>query len=665
MDILLAAVNWFSKTILSQPAWIIGIIVVIGYALLGKKWYEVLAGFIKASVGYMILSVGSSGLINVFRPVIVGLKGRFNLSAMVIDPYFGNNAVDAGVKAAQAGDFSLANVSFLKGANISQYMLLLLFAYILNIALVAAKKHTKLRSIFTTGNVQVQQAATALWLIMFCFPGLVGVPALIFMTIILGLYWAVGSNLTIGPTQELTDGAGFAIGHQQMFGIFLASKAAGWMNRRDEVRRAKNPGKTSVFDKKLEDIELPGWLSMFNENMVSTAILMTLFFGIIFIVIGPDYLIKLTSEGTLTGSAALVEGQSFVFYILYNCFQFAVYLTILQLGVRTFVAELTVSFTGISSKLLKGSVPGVDCAVTFGFGSNNAVTLGFMAGAVGQFIAIGILLVTKSPVLVVAGFIPLFFDNAVLGVYANNKGGLKACLIIPFICGLCQVFGCWLAGVFGLCELSKERLAPGEVFPNGVIVSRPRLAAPAVESFAELFAVWAIHAGLSLFCSIAEILKQWMIWADVGVILFEIVGIGIAVILYGEEVAGQIVVVLGVDAHARRAVGVVVEAVAAADQLPAVNLDPVPVDADVILCRSLDCGLGFGALALRLLDWSAAPEDRGEGFGVGVAVPNFFHAVPSEFLGLQSCADFFARLLVERDFDAPEFIVVGDGVSHC
>ena len=101
----------------------------IGYALLGKKWYEVLAGFIKASVGYMILSVGSSGLINVFRPVIVGLKGRFNLSAMVIDPYFGNNAVDAGVKAAQAGDFSLANVSFLKGANISQYMLLLLFAY--------------------------------------------------------------------------------------------------------------------------------------------------------------------------------------------------------------------------------------------------------------------------------------------------------------------------------------------------------------------------------------------------------------------------------------------------------------------------------------------------------------------------------------------------------
>ena len=59
MDILMAVVNWFSSTILSQPAWIIGFIVTIGYVLLGKKWYEVLAGFIKASVGYMILSVGS------------------------------------------------------------------------------------------------------------------------------------------------------------------------------------------------------------------------------------------------------------------------------------------------------------------------------------------------------------------------------------------------------------------------------------------------------------------------------------------------------------------------------------------------------------------------------------------------------------------------------
>ena len=41
----------------------------------------------------MILQVGSGGLVSNFRPILVGLKDRFNLSAVVIDPYFGQNAV--------------------------------------------------------------------------------------------------------------------------------------------------------------------------------------------------------------------------------------------------------------------------------------------------------------------------------------------------------------------------------------------------------------------------------------------------------------------------------------------------------------------------------------------------------------------------------------------
>ena len=135
------------------------------------------------------------------------------------------------------------------------------------------------------------------------------------------------------------------------------------------------------------------------------------------------------------------EGQSFLFYIITVCLNFAVYLAILQLGVRTFVTELTQSFQGIADKLLPGSVPGVDCAVTYGFGSPNAVPLGFLAGAVGQFLAIGVLILLKSPVLVIAGFVPVFFDNATIAVYANNKGGMKAALVLPFISGLCQVFG--------------------------------------------------------------------------------------------------------------------------------------------------------------------------------------------------------------------------------
>ena len=47
----------------------------------------------------------------------------------------------------------------------------------------------------------------------------------------------------------------------------------------------------------------------------------------------------------------------------------------------------------------------------------------------------------KSPVLVICGFVPVFFDNATIAIFANEKGGIKAALILPFISGLCQVFG--------------------------------------------------------------------------------------------------------------------------------------------------------------------------------------------------------------------------------
>ena len=136
-----------------------------------------------------------------------------------------------------------------------------------------------------------------------------------------------------------------------------------------------------------------------------------------------------------------------------TCLQFAVYLAILQLGVRTFVSELTASFQGIADKLLPSSVPGVDCAVCYGFGDSNAVTFGFLAGLTGQIVAILALILLGSPTIIICGFVPVFFDNATIGLVANEKGGLKACLVIPFFSGLIQVFGAALiAGWVGLAD---------------------------------------------------------------------------------------------------------------------------------------------------------------------------------------------------------------------
>ena len=425
MQVLTSIWEFFANNILKNAPHMIGFIVLLGYLLKGEKWYTTLGGTLKAIIGMLILNVGSGGLVSNFRPILVGLKDRFNLNATVIDPYFGQNAVTDGVMD-------------VFGKAFDSVMILLLIAFIVNILLVRFNKYTKCRTLFTTGHVQVQQASTAYWLIMFAMPALLknDTLMLVVMAVVLGAYWAVGSNLTVKPMQELTDGAGFAIAHQQMFGIRLGYWAA-------DKFFGKDGGKKKDKEiKKVGEMELPGFFQIFNENMVCTAILMTVFFGIIMSIIGKDFFI---SAGNLK------ETDSFLMFVFDKCLNFAVYLAILQLGVRTFVSELTVSFQGISEKLLPSSIPGVDCAVCYGFGDANAVTFGFLAGLAGQLVAIVALILMKSPVLIICGFVPVFFDNATIGLVANEKGGLKACLVIPFISGLIQVFGSALiAGWVGM-----------------------------------------------------------------------------------------------------------------------------------------------------------------------------------------------------------------------
>ncbi len=417
MDFLLVPWEFFVNNILRQPQYFIGLMVLAGYILLKKKWYEALSGFVKASVGYLILSESAAGMINTFRPILYGLTERFNLKAAVMDPYWGQTAVEQG----------LAQL----GKSFSSVMIILLIAFILNLLFVRFQKYTKLRAVFTTGHIQVQQAATAFWLFFYCFPEVADNTLMLMMSLALGLYWAVGSNITIAPSQRLTDGAGYCVGHQQMFGIAFFS----WVARRF-FRQAD--GET----RKIEDVKLPGWLSIFNENMVATTVLMTLFFGVILLALGPEYL-KAPHEVVAGKPPVTIWSgkESFLFFVIGTAMKFAVWLAVLQLGVKTFVAELTESFQGISNRWLPGAVPAVDCAAVYGFGSQNAITIGFLMGAIGQFIALFLLLALGSPVIIIAGFIPMFFDNATIALYANRHGGYKAALVLPLISGICQVLG--------------------------------------------------------------------------------------------------------------------------------------------------------------------------------------------------------------------------------
>lgn len=292
MEILLAIWEFFQNNILTKPQFFIGFIVFAGYALLRKPIYECLAGFIKATVGYMILNVASGGLVGNFRPILAGLKDRFDLNAAVIDPYFGM----------AAAQMSVENV----GRSFSLMMMVLLIAFVINITLLFFRRWTKIRTLFITGHIMVQQSSTALWLVLFCFPQLQDPGVVGMLGVLLGIYWSVASNLTVEPVAKLTEGGGFATGHQQMVGIFLVSKLA---------KKIGNPKNS------LENLKLPGFLAIFNENVVATGVLMFIFFGAIILILGPDLMHNIDK--------GFGKNQNFLFYILEKSLAFSVYLTIL------------------------------------------------------------------------------------------------------------------------------------------------------------------------------------------------------------------------------------------------------------------------------------------------------------------------------------------------
>ena len=104
MEVISSVLNWFSSNILQNPAFFVGLLVLIGYALLKKPAHDVFSGFVKATVGYMLLNVGAGGLVTTFRPILAALNYKFQIGAAVIDPYFGLAAANNKI-AAEFPDF--------------------------------------------------------------------------------------------------------------------------------------------------------------------------------------------------------------------------------------------------------------------------------------------------------------------------------------------------------------------------------------------------------------------------------------------------------------------------------------------------------------------------------------------------------------------------------
>lgn len=436
------------KDILSQPAFLMGIMSMCGLIALKKKTDKIIIGTLKPILGYLMLSAGANVIQANLGPLAEMIQHGFHITGVVP-----NNEAITSIAQQVLG---------------VETMSILIVGMLFNLLIA---RFTRYKYVFLTGHHSFFMACLMSAVLQNAKLDSVVVVAI--GGFIMGAMSSILPAISQKYTLQVTDGEELAMGHFGSLGYFVSA----WVG--SKVGNAKDS---------TENLKLPESMSFLRDSTLTTAITMLVFYLIAAIAAGPEFV------ATLSG------GQNYIIYAIMGAFNFAVGVTVVYNGVRMILSELIPAFQGISNKLIPNAVPAVDCAVFFTY-APTAVIIGFICSFVGGLIGMFILGAIGS-VLIIPGLVPHFFCGATAGIYGNATGGKRGAIFGSFVNGLLLAFlPAMVLPVLGALGFANTTFGDMDFAVIGIILGQ-------AINFLQAYGVYIIVAVLVVALILPSVLKS-------------------------------------------------------------------------------------------------------------------------------------------------------------
>jgi PTS system ascorbate-specific IIC component len=379
--------------LITLPAFILGLIALVGLLIQKKSTSEVIVGTIKTILGLLIMSIGIGALINALIPIQamfqVGIPAAGFETFVTFD-----EAVVGAVQSANE-----ANI----GAAIAWTML---FGYIIHLVLA---RITKFKFVYLTGHM--------IWIHAGAF-------AILFQSFGLSLFWTVllasivdGVYMTLAPAlaqpvmRKIIGNDSIAFGHGQT----LLNMVGAWVGK-----LVGDPNDSA------EESEMPDSLNFFRDMAISISLIM--------IVVALVAVILAVIQIGIAGVQETISGgQNWFIFALLQALGFTAGVLVLLQGVRMLIAEIVPAFKGVADKLIPGAIPALDCPVIYPFAPNSLI-IGLISGTIGQVLGMFFLALISWPVPL-PSMIAAFFASGAGAIFGNATGGRRGAWAGGFIWG--------------------------------------------------------------------------------------------------------------------------------------------------------------------------------------------------------------------------------------